>query len=157
MINDLRLKLPTYRCVDDMTVYEACRKPDFGHQSISGEIMCLAIFASKTKEIIGKFRHCPNPEPLLIDSDKIERVRYSNLLGLISSDLKWSHHMCFIVAYQTLVLLKRSRLKPWMIIRINTTTIRQILNSFNKWKAPCNNVLSRLNMFHQNEWQSAKW
>ena len=93
----------------------------------------MKINASKTKEIIVNFRHSSDPEPLFVDNDTIERVSFSKLLGLIiSSDLTWSHHVNYIVTkaaslIYSLVLLKRSGLKPLDIIRIFTSMIRPVL------------------------------
>ena len=58
---------------------------------------------------------------------------------------------------QTWILLESDTNRSFSEARENWFNLIYWQGHVTNWRAPCNNVLSRLNMFRQNVWQSAKW
>jgi hypothetical protein len=141
MINDLVTRIPTFKYVDDTTLYSVGKNPECPLlQEAVNEVVSwsnqnhMKINASKTKEMLVCFNHThPMLEPITVNGVQLERVDSVTLLGLrISEDLSWGTHVNYIIKKAqscmfTLNLLRRSRVSGKDIIMIFTTKIRPIL------------------------------
>jgi hypothetical protein len=141
MINDLLTRIPTYKYVDDTTLYSVGKNPECPLlQEAVNEVVSwsnqnhMRIIASKTKEMVVCFNHTlPVLKPITVNGVQLERVKSVTLLDLkISDDLSWGTHVNYIIKKAqscmfTLNLLRRSRVSDKDIIAIFTTKIRPIL------------------------------
>lgn len=156
MINDLRTDLPTFKFVDDSTVFEICKSFESGLQTAATHINewsnrnFMKLNAAKTKEMVICFRRkFPSINDIVIDDCAIERVTSTKLLGVIfSSDLSWNEHVfeiCKKAAMRIYQLhaLKRAGVKYKDLILIYTSSIRPILEyACPVWHPGLTNVLN---------------
>ena len=141
-INDLRTCLPTYKYVDDCTLWEACsaRSSDSQLQCATDEAVHwsaenhMSVNCDKTKELQVCFgRSKPTLPPITIDDKPIARVSTAKLLGVtFSSDLTWDAHIEDIHTkacqrLYSLRLLWRAGVQSSHIVRIFTSLIRLLL------------------------------
>jgi hypothetical protein len=141
MINDLKTNMPTYKYVDDTTIYNISNDPKSTKvQEAMEAIMTwsrqnnMKINAKKTKEIFISFNRAPPSVPLVKVNDiELERVECVTLLGLrISNDLTWETHIDYIVKRaQTrlycLNMLRRAKVAAEDIVQIYCSKIRPVL------------------------------
>ena len=141
MINDLSTQVPTYKYVDDTTLYKITNNPhDTELQEAADEIVSwsqknnMKINASKTKEMLITFCKPPVEVPrIVVDGVELERVETVKLLGVqLSNDLCWGPHVDYIVKKAQrklfcLNLLRRSKLSSEDIMAIFCSKIHPIL------------------------------
>ena len=143
LINDLKLKLPYIKYVDDLTCLSTSDDPcnDFLQCSANDiiswcDLNDMILSVPKTKEMIVYFgRHYNNSDIpyLFINGNQIERVTVFKLLGIVfSSDLSWQHHVDYIIKkaskrYFVIYNLNRARISPNDIITVYCALIRSIL------------------------------
>ena len=141
-INDLHTCLPTYKYVDDSTLWEVCSTDaaDSQLQRAATEAVqwssdnWMLVNCEKTKELLVCFaRSEPDIPPITIDGKSIERVTTTKLLGVtFSSDLSWDAHIeeIYTKASQRLYflrLLRRAGVDSTHIVHIFTSVIRSLL------------------------------
>ena len=92
----------------------------------------------------------------------------SNIKALFTIDNGQSHHENAILTWKlNQRQFLQSKHESEIVPSLNSNPLSTLLQSKHEsklkcenpkpnWRAPCNNVLSRLNMFRQNVWQSAK-
>ena len=141
MINDLRTDVPTFKYVDDTTLYRISNKPqDTALQAAVNHVVSwssenhMRLNASKTKEMFISFSKPPPPVPLItVSGAPLDRVDCVTLLGVkLSSNLTWNNHIEHIIKKSQsklyfLNLLRRSKVAPKDIIQIFQSRIRPIL------------------------------
>ena len=142
-INDLTTPCPTYKYVDDSTIFEVCAP---GSQSRLQEAADTAwtwsqqndmkINASKTHELLINFSR--NGEqaripPITMNGEQIERTDSAKILGVtISADLTWNAHVNNTVSKASkrlymLYQLKRAGVDQRDLVRIYMSVIRPVL------------------------------
>ena len=102
-INDLQTCLPTFKYVDDSTLWEVCsaNATDSVLQRAATEAVqwsndnLMSVNCDKTKELLISFaRSKPDIPPITINGKSVERVSTAKLLGVtFSSDLTWDAHI----------------------------------------------------------------
>jgi hypothetical protein len=141
-INNFKTVCNSVKYVDDTTIWESCRR-DGGdsklqyaaNQSIG---WCttnnMKINTDKTKEMLidfSKTKHDINS--IMLNNDKLERVKNSKLLGVIINDkLTWCDHVKYICRKASkriyfLRLLKRADISPSDIVHVFCSIIRSLL------------------------------
>ena len=143
-INDFVTVCPTFKYVDDSTIFEICNKNSASiiqHAAEEAHAWSdandMIINADKTKELLicfcrdsGHHNAIPN---ITIDGNSIERVTSSKVLGItISADLTWNDHIEAIVKKASkrvymLYQLKRSGVAETDIVTIYTTVVRPVV------------------------------
>jgi hypothetical protein len=144
-INDLTTPCPTYKYVDDSTIFEICGPGTVSKLQDSANIACqwsrdndMKINASKTHELLIDFtrNHQLNSSSLNninIDGLVIQRTDSAKILGVtICSDLTWNIHVKNIVSKASkrvymLYQLKRSGIHQTDLITIYLSVIRPVL------------------------------
>ena len=142
-INDLTTPCPTYKYVDDRTIFEVCAP---GSQSRLQEAAGVAltwsqqndiiINASKTHELLINFSR--NGEQariprITMNGVQIERTDSAKILGIIiSEDLTWNAHVNSTVSKASkrlymLYQLKRAGVDQHDLVRIYMSVIRPVL------------------------------
>ena len=141
-INDLQTCLPTFKCVDDSTLWEVCsaNAADSLLQRAATEAVqwsnhnLMSVNCDKTKELLVSFaRSKPDILPITINGKSVERVRTAKLLGVtFSSDLTWDAHIEDIHSKASqrlyfLRLLYRAGVRSGHIVCIYQSLIRSLL------------------------------
>ena len=141
MINDLKTDVPTYKYVDDTTMYQISNNPkDTKLQEAADEIVRwssmndMKINAKKTKEMVISFNNIkPDVPHITIQGTQLERVNSVKLLGVhLANDLTWGCHIDYVVGRAQskmfcLNMLRRSKLSPKDIMGVFCSKIRPIL------------------------------
>lgn len=141
MINDLFTPLPTYKYVDDTTLFVVTNDTkDTSLQKAVDHVVTwskkndMRLNAIKTKEMLISFtKSTPEVSNITVDGRPLERVETIKLLGiLISCDLTWGPHIEYIVKkgqqkLYCLTTLKRSSVACEDIINIFCSKVRPIL------------------------------
>ena len=105
MINDLCTNVPTFKYVDDTTIYNISNDPSNTEcQSAMNKIIKwsgqnkMKINAKKTKEMLITFMKNPSSIPnIVVDGKPLERVDCVTLLGLrITNTLSWQTHIDYV-------------------------------------------------------------
>ena len=141
-INDLQTCLPTFKYVDDSTLYEVC-SANATHSLLQraateavqwSDDNLMSVNCDKTKELLVSFaRSKPDIPPITINGKSIERVSTAKLLGVtFSSDLTWDAHIEDIHSKASqrlyfLRLLHRAGVESSHIVRIYHSLIRSLL------------------------------
>ena len=143
MINDLKTLCPTFKYIDDSTIYDVCTKSSSPKIQIAADQAAswssrnaMKINAAKTKELVVCFchdkGHHTKMKPIIIDGDEIERVQSAKLLSVtISNDLTWNAHIEDIIKKASkrifmLYQLKRAGIKQCDMLKIYLTVIRPV-------------------------------
>lgn len=141
MINDLRTDVPTYKYVDDTTLYKISKDPSdsslqkaVDYVSSWSRANHMKLNTSKTKEMFISFsKPQPNVACITVDGVPLERVDCVTLLGVkLSSTLTWNHHVEHIIKKAQrklffLNILRRSKVDPRDIMKIFQSRVRPIL------------------------------
>ena len=141
MINDLETNVPTYKYVDDTTLFKVTNDPnDKTLQEASDQVVAwsktndMKINATKTVDMVISFsKEKPNIPKIVVDGKAIDRVETVKLLGVqLSSSLTWGPHVDYIISkaqrkLYCLNILRRSKLSPKDIITIYCSKVRPII------------------------------
>ena len=141
MINDLKTGVPTFKYVDDTTIYSITNDTkNSSAQEAMDTIMSwsnannMKINAKKTKEMLIFFSKVPpEVENIIVNGEKLERAECVTLLGLrISNKLTWEIHVNYIVKRGQqrlfcLTMLRRARVAPKDIVQIYCSKIRPVM------------------------------
>ena len=141
MINDLKTGCPTFKYVDDTTLYYVSNNPiDPSLQEAVSSVLAwsnqndMRINGSKTKEMLISFSKSQADVPhISIDGSLLERVESVTLLGVqISNDLSWEKHVSFIVKKAqsrlfSLNMLRRAKVSSKDIMDIFCSKVRPVL------------------------------
>ena len=141
MINDLRTEVPTYKYVDDTTIYRITNEPKCPMlQEATNHIIewssqnVMRLNAIKTKELFVCFnRFPPDVSHITIDGAPLVREDVITLLGLkIQSDLGWGSHIKHVVSkaqrrIYSLVMLRRANVSPKDLVVIFCSKIRPVI------------------------------
>ena len=141
MINDLHTDIPTYKYVDDTTIYSISKNPNCSQvQQAMDTIMQwssvnrMKINEKKTKEMVISFSKVPPSIPnVVVNGTELERIDHAKLLGVwISNTLTWEFHIEYIVkrAQQRLFflnMLRRARVSPRDVVQIYCSKVRPVL------------------------------
>ena len=141
MIDDLRTLVPTYKYVDDTTLYKVTTDvKNTELQEAVDEIArwsksnCMKLNTTKTKEMLISFcRQPPEVPKIIVDGVSLERVECVTLLGVkLSANLTWNNHVDFIIKKSQsrlycLNMLKRAKVVPKDIMQIFCARVRPIL------------------------------
>ncbi len=141
-INDLHTRLPTFKYVDDSTLWEVYSLVggDSQLQEATSEGVqwsddnLMDVNCDKTKELLACFaRKVPDIPCITIKGKPIERVTKTKLLGVtISSDLTWDAHITELHSKGSqrlyfLRLLQRAGVASAHIVRVYVTLVRSLL------------------------------
>jgi hypothetical protein len=141
-INDLKTECKSIKYVDDTTIWETCTTESSSSnlQNAANQAMSwcsknnMKLNTEKTKEMIVYYgKKKINFSPLLMESNKLERVNKSKVLGVIINDtLTWADHIDYICSKASkrlyfLRLLKRAKVPPNDIIQVYNSIIRSLL------------------------------
>ena len=141
MIDDLRLDVPTYKYVDDTTLYTVSNDPNDDRLQTAVTAVKewssnndMRLNSKKTKEMVISFSKPPPQLPSIkVDGCPLERVDSVTLLGVIlSSDLSWDMHMGHILKKAqsrlfALNILRRAKVSGEDIMQIFSSKIRPVL------------------------------
>ena len=141
MIDDLRTLVPTYKYVDDTTLYKVTNDVENTDlQEAVDEIAnwskmnFMKLNTTKTKEMLISFcREPPVVPKISVDGDPLERVECVTLLGVkLSANLTWNNLVDAIIKKSQsrlycLNMLKRAKVDPKDILQIFCARIRPIL------------------------------
>ena len=141
MINDLHTDVPTYKYVDDTTIYNISNNPQCTKvQQAMDTIMSwsesnnMKINAKKTKEIFVCFnKEAPAVPSVTVGGKELERVTCVTLLGLrITNTLSWDTHTDYVIKRANqrlycLTMLRRAKVSAKDIVSIFCSKIRPVL------------------------------
>ena len=141
MINDLRTEVPTYKYVDDTTLYRVTNNPsdtllqDSVNQVVSwSKSNCMKLNTAKTKEMLISFSRPPPTVPrITVEGVPLERVDCVTLLGVkLSADLTWHNHVQHIISKAqsrlfSLNILRRAKVSSKDIIQIYCSKVRPVI------------------------------
>ena len=109
-INDLQTPCPTFKYIDDSTVFDVCNNTSVPMLQESVDVITdwsrrndMRINARKTKEMIICFcrndNHVASISRIVLDDNDIERVTQAKVVVVtLSSDLSWNAHVDTIVS-----------------------------------------------------------
>ena len=141
MINDPETNVPTFKYVDDTTIYSITNNPHSTELQTAMDTIIswsaknqMKINAKKTKEMFVSFSKIPSKVPnILVDGKALERVDCVTLLGLrITNSLPWDVHTEYIVKraqkrLYCLAMLRRAKVENMDIVGIYCSKVRPIL------------------------------
>ena len=142
-INNLSTPVPSYKYVDDSTLFEICEMNSISLMQESVDIAAewtknndMKINSEKSKEMIISYTHgnLGNEVPnILIEGKVVERVDHVKLLGItLSNDLTWKRHVDNIVKkvgkrIYMLYQLKRAGVNQADLITIYISVVRPVV------------------------------
>ena len=141
MINDLHTDIPTFKYVDDTTIFSITNNANSPQLQQAMDTIIewsgqnkMKINAKKTKEMLISFQKEPPAVPKIsVNGSMLERVDCVTLLGVkISNTLTWGPHVDHIVTKAQkrlfcLNMLRRSKVPPKDIVHIYCAKIRPVL------------------------------
>ena len=141
MIDDLRTNVPTYKYVDDTTLFHISSNPeDTDLQKAVNAVVewsksnHMKLNTSKTKEMFISFSRPPPKVPkITVNGTPLERVDEVTLLGLkLSNDLTWHHHVEHITKKANrklfcLNMLKRAKVEQKDMVKIYCSRVRPVI------------------------------
>ena len=141
MINDLRTEVPTYKYVDDTTLYRVSNDPcDTKLQDSVNTVVAwsksnyMKLNTTKTKEMLITFSRPPPKVPsITVEGVPLERVDCVTLLGVkLSADLTWHSHVQYIISKAqsrlfSLNLLRRAKVAPKDIVQVYCSKVRPVI------------------------------